>query len=102
MSVQSRHSPGFDPYILRHSGIWGTADEAVLNTKKFSLENTAALHVRATKLQLHCNIYDCMQGMKTILIAINNISFLSVIKCISDFLLKNLIRKTQTCLSLIT
>ncbi len=24
-------SPGFDPSILRHSGIWGAADEAVLN-----------------------------------------------------------------------
>jgi hypothetical protein len=23
---------GFDPSILRHSGIWGTADDAVLNT----------------------------------------------------------------------
>ncbi len=30
---RSRISPGFDPSILRHSGIWGAADpEAVLNT----------------------------------------------------------------------
>ncbi len=28
---QSRNSPKFDPSILRHSGIWGAADEAVLN-----------------------------------------------------------------------
>ncbi len=28
---QSRNSPGFDPSILRHSGIWGAADDAVLN-----------------------------------------------------------------------
>ncbi len=28
----SRNSPGFDPSSLRHSGIWGAADEAVLNT----------------------------------------------------------------------
>jgi hypothetical protein len=28
---QSRNSPGFDPSILRRSGIWGTADEALLN-----------------------------------------------------------------------
>ncbi len=28
---QCRNSPGFDPSILRHSGIWGAADEAVLN-----------------------------------------------------------------------
>ncbi len=28
---RSRNWPGFDPSILRHSGIWGAADEAVLN-----------------------------------------------------------------------
>jgi hypothetical protein len=28
---QSHNSPGFDPSILRHSGILGAADEAVLN-----------------------------------------------------------------------
>ncbi len=28
---QSRNSPGFDPSILRHSGVRGAADEAVLN-----------------------------------------------------------------------
>ncbi len=28
---QSHNSPGFDPSVLRHSGIWGAADEAVLN-----------------------------------------------------------------------
>ncbi len=27
-----RNSPWFDPSIFRHSGIWGAADEAVLNT----------------------------------------------------------------------
>ena len=27
---QSHNSPGFDPSILRHSGILGAADEAVL------------------------------------------------------------------------
>ncbi len=29
---RSRHSPGFDPGILRHSGTSGATDEAVLNT----------------------------------------------------------------------
>jgi hypothetical protein len=29
---RSRNSPGFNPSILRHRGIWGAADEAVLNT----------------------------------------------------------------------
>ncbi len=28
---QIRNSPGFDPSILRHSGIWRAADEAALN-----------------------------------------------------------------------
>ncbi len=28
----SGNGPGFDPSIRRHSGIWGAADEAVLNT----------------------------------------------------------------------
>ncbi len=28
---RSRNCPGFDPSILRHSGIWGAKDEAVLN-----------------------------------------------------------------------
>ncbi len=36
---RSCKSPGFDPSILRHRGIWGAADEAMLNTvhrrKKF-------------------------------------------------------------------
>jgi hypothetical protein len=29
---RSRNSPAFDLSLLRHSGIWGAADEAVLNT----------------------------------------------------------------------
>ncbi len=28
---RSRSCPGFDPSVLRHSGIWGAADEVVLN-----------------------------------------------------------------------
>ncbi len=31
---QSRNCPGFDPSILRYSGIWGAADEAVLSTNQ--------------------------------------------------------------------
>jgi hypothetical protein len=30
---QNRNSPVFDPSILGHSGIWGAADEAVLNNE---------------------------------------------------------------------
>jgi hypothetical protein len=31
LSCNSRNSPGLDPRTLRHSKIWGAADEAVLN-----------------------------------------------------------------------
>ncbi len=31
LAEQSRNSPGFDPSILQHSGIWGAAEKAVLN-----------------------------------------------------------------------
>ncbi len=31
INAQSQSSSGFDPNILRYSGIWGAADEAVLN-----------------------------------------------------------------------
>ncbi len=30
-----KNCPGFNPIILRHSEIWGAADEAVLNTVKY-------------------------------------------------------------------
>ncbi len=36
---RSRNCPGFDPSILRHSGIWGAADEAVLNIVNKKLKN---------------------------------------------------------------
>ncbi len=40
---RSRNCPGFDLSILRHSGIWGAADEAVLNIvhKKIKLSKTS-------------------------------------------------------------
>jgi hypothetical protein len=46
---QSRNSLGLDPRILRHSGIWGAADEAVLNkhikrnTKKFPWKKACSM-----------------------------------------------------------
>ncbi len=36
---KSRNSPGFDLSILRHSGIWGPTDEAVLNNVQKKLKN---------------------------------------------------------------
>ncbi len=35
---RSRNSPGFDPSILRHSGISGAADEAMLNKKNWKAD----------------------------------------------------------------
>jgi hypothetical protein len=37
---QNRNSPVFDPSILRHSGIWGAADEAVLNKEHKKLKKS--------------------------------------------------------------
>ncbi len=31
----SRNSPGFDPNIFRHNGIWGAADDEVMKTLKY-------------------------------------------------------------------
>ncbi len=39
--MQSRNIAGLDPSILRHSGIWGAAHEAVLNNvQKKKIQNT--------------------------------------------------------------
>ncbi len=35
---RSRNSPGFYPSILRHSGIWGAADAAVLKTVQSAVQ----------------------------------------------------------------
>jgi hypothetical protein len=34
-NAKSHNSPGFNPSILLHSGIYGSADEAVVLIKKF-------------------------------------------------------------------
>ncbi len=43
---RSRNSPGFDPSILRHSGIWGAADEAVLKSVQRRTKNKKNRPVR--------------------------------------------------------
>ncbi len=48
---QSRTSSGFDPSILRHSGIWGAADEAVLN-------NVRPLKEKAKNIPFHYYTYN--------------------------------------------
>jgi hypothetical protein len=45
---RSLNSPGFDPSILRHSGIWGAADEAVLNTVHREKNKKNLLIIRST------------------------------------------------------
>jgi hypothetical protein len=45
--------PGFDPSILRHSGIWGAADEAVLNNlhkKENKSKKSPFLYITVLKL----------------------------------------------------
>jgi hypothetical protein len=41
---RSRNCPRFDPSILRHSGIWGAADEALLNKVLNPLVRVHSLH----------------------------------------------------------
>ncbi len=46
--VASAH--GLDPSILRHGEIWGTADEAVLNTVQYIEKNPQKIPVLDTIL----------------------------------------------------
>jgi hypothetical protein len=41
----SRNSPGFDSSILRHGGIWGAADEAVLKKAHYKNPNEFPLFI---------------------------------------------------------
>jgi hypothetical protein len=43
---RSRNCTGFDPSILRHSGIWGAADETVLNTVHKKNQTNSLLKIR--------------------------------------------------------
>ncbi len=61
----SCNGPGFDPSIRRHSGIWGAADEAVLNKKHFFAEtchrfpaaNVFLFHFSANNTGIHTYRY---------------------------------------------
>jgi hypothetical protein len=57
----SCNGPGFDPSIRRHSGIWGAADEAVLNIvekkeknppKKIFKKKEQTFHKRSTNVPI--------------------------------------------------
>jgi hypothetical protein len=63
---RSRNSPGFYPSILRHRGIWGAADEAVLKTvhRKKSLKKSPLLIFRENHPEKPCLQY-CMYNMVT-------------------------------------
>jgi hypothetical protein len=59
----SRNCPGLDPSILRHSGIWGAADEAVLNIEhkkrknpKNKIQKIFQIFTIRRRLHLHQNI----------------------------------------------
>ncbi len=63
---RSRNCPGFDPSILRHSGILGAADEAVLNTvqkKKKSQKKSPFKNVEGTRNWTFTNILPCCMSM---------------------------------------
>ncbi len=55
---QSRNSPGFDPSILRHNGILGAADEAVLNNVHEKEEEKIKLQPKKfSSLQRNAQLY---------------------------------------------
>jgi hypothetical protein len=51
---QSRNSPGFDPGILGHSGIWGAADKAVLNNVHNIVQKIPLLQFRVCLSKDRC------------------------------------------------
>ncbi len=52
---RSRNSPGFDPSILRNSGIGGAADEAVLKTvrRRKKIQKIPLLKEKSVPLQIY-------------------------------------------------
>jgi hypothetical protein len=50
----SCNGPGFDPSIRRHSGIWGAADEAVLNIVRRKTKNIPQKNIKK-KIYILCN-----------------------------------------------
>ncbi len=52
----SCNGPGFDPSIRRHSGIWGAANEAVLNIVRTKRKNPPK---NIFKKSIYINIYIC-------------------------------------------
>jgi hypothetical protein len=58
---RSRNSPGFDPCILRHSGFWGAADEAVFNTvhRKKNPKNLA-VKISTIGKKISSDLYVCL------------------------------------------
>jgi hypothetical protein len=62
---RSRNCPGFDPSILRHSGIIGAADEAVLNIvqKNKKVKKPPFKNVESTRNWTFTNILPCCTRM---------------------------------------
>jgi hypothetical protein len=65
LPMHSWNGPGFDPSILKHSGIWGAADEAVLNIvrkkiKKYKKKNVESVRWRPQRRKLTT----CENGQK--------------------------------------
>ncbi len=58
------------PSVLRHSGIWGAADEAVLNNVHKKLKNAA--HIDQTYIQLGVGGNDAALNMVIIIDKLNS------------------------------
>ncbi len=54
---QLQRCPGFDPSIRRHSGIWGAADEAVLNIVRQKIKSPPKIFLKNIKHK-NCRIFD--------------------------------------------
>ncbi len=52
----SCNGPGFDPSICRHSGIWGAADEAVLNIVRKNINKNLDPHQIKIRIRIRIKV----------------------------------------------
>ncbi len=65
----SCNGPGFDPSIRRHSGIWGAADEAVLNIVRTKKKKIPPKNIFKKSLATHtCYSSSCTYSPWTLLV----------------------------------
>ncbi len=98
----SCNGPGFDPSIRRHSGIWGAADEAVLNivwkkSWKIPQKNNRAMYAafRAEQLKVAIPRWLCLHQKEGLLQEEENLTAMSK----SAYLFSASCEKWISCLS---